>query len=47
MKLTQSKTITIELTKQDAKNLEHEMKYACNNVSVFPFMEKMLALMEA
>lgn len=46
MKLTDSKTIILELSKQQAQDLIFEMKYACNEVSVFPVMEEVLRLME-
>lgn len=46
MKLTDSKTIILELPKDKARDLADEMRHACNEVSMFPVMEEVLALME-
>ena len=46
MKATFSAKNTLELSKSDTKNLIDEMRYACREVSVFPVMERVLAMIE-
>ena len=47
MKITMSKTHELVLTPEQSRDLRDEMKFACNKVSVFPVMERILELMEA
>lgn len=47
MKITLSKHHSIELTPEKSKALQDEMRYAVNNVSIFPVMEELLNVMEA
>lgn len=47
MKLTLSKDVTLNLSKQEVVDFMDEMRHACNEVSVFPVMESILGLMEA
>lgn len=47
MKIILSENTSLELTKEQAQDLKDEMRHACNEVSVFPMMERVLALMEA
>lgn len=47
MKLIIDTGVTIELTKEKARYLYDEMRYACNEVSVFPVMEEVISVMEA
>lgn len=47
MKILLSRTTTIDLDSTTVRALKDEMSFACREVSVFPVMERSLALMEA
>lgn len=46
MKIILSSKTTLELSKADTKALYDEIRFACNEVSVFPMLERVRALME-
>jgi len=45
MKIILSSKNTFEISKNETKDFIAEMKYACREVSIFPTMERILALM--
>jgi len=45
MKLILSENHELTLSKEQSRDLRDEMRFACNNVSVFPVMEEVLRLM--
>jgi len=47
MKLILSENHELTLSKEQSRDFQDEMRFACREVSVFPVMEEVLRLMEA